>query len=131
MYHLKILIRTIHSNISLEKNEDISISPYKMNYQAENLFVKFPPGLTINVLLQNTRNTMGSNFLTYSARDSNCQNFILAILQSNGLLNSRNELFTKQSTDSYFSDDLRKLTNTITDIGSKIDIVREGGSLLC
>ena len=130
LYHLKMLIRTTHSNISLEKNEVISISPYKMNYQAENLFVKFPPGLTINILLPNTRNKMGNSFLTYSAKDNNCQNFILAILQSNGLLNSRNELFTKQSTDSYFSDDLRKFTSTITDIGSKIDIVREGGSLL-
>ena len=101
-----------------------------MNYQAENLFVKFPPGLTINILLQNTRNRMESNFLTYLAEDNNRQNFILAILRSNGLLNSRNELFTKQSTDSYFSDDLRKFTNTISDIGSKIDVVREGGSLL-
>ena len=73
---------------------------------------------------------MGNSFLTYSAKDNNCQNFILAILQSNGLLNSRNELFTKQSTDSYFSDDLRKFTSTITDIGSKIDIFRERGSLL-
>ena len=101
-----------------------------MNYQAENLFVRFPPGITMNILLQNTRNKMGSDFLTYSAKDNNCQNFVLAILQSNGLLNSRNEVFTKQSTESYFSDDLRKLTNTITDIGSKIDIVREGGNLL-
>ena len=46
------------------------------------------------------------------------------------ILNSRNELFTKQSAESHFSDDLRKFTNTITDIGSKIDIVREGGNLL-
>ena len=55
LYHLKMLIRTTHSNISLDENEVISISPYKMNYQAENLFVKFPPGLTINILLNNTR----------------------------------------------------------------------------
>ena len=101
-----------------------------MNYQAENIFVKFPPGLTINILLQNTWNKMGNSFLTYSAKGNNCQNFILAILQSNGLLNFRNELFTKQSTESYFFDDPRKFWNTITDIGSKIDIVSEGGSLL-
>ena len=125
-----MLIRTTHSNISLEKNEVISISPYKMNYQAENMFVKFPPGLIINILLNNTRNKVGNSFLTYSAKDINCQNFILPILKSNGLLNSRNEIFTKQSTESYFSDDLRKLTKTITDIGSRIDIVREGDNLL-
>ena len=76
LYHLKMLIRTTHSNISLEENEVISILPYEMNYQAENLFVKFPPGLTINILLNNTRNKMGNSFLTYSAKDNNCQNFI-------------------------------------------------------
>ena len=84
----------------------------------------------MNILLNNTRNEMGNSFLPYSAKDNNCRNFILAILQSNRLLNSRNEVFTKESIESNFSDDLRKLTNTINDIGSKIDIVRKGGSLL-
>ena len=130
LYHLKVLIRTTHSNISLEKNEVITISPYKMNYNAENLYVSFPPGISINILLQNTRDKMGGSFLTYSARDNNCQNFILALLQSNFLDNTRNVLFTKQSTSDLFDVNLRKITNTITDIGAKIDIIREGGSLL-
>ena len=38
LYHLKLLIRTTHSNISLEKNEVITISPYQMNYKAENMY---------------------------------------------------------------------------------------------
>ena len=41
LYHLKLLIRTTYSNVSLEKNEVITISPYQMNYQAENLYVHF------------------------------------------------------------------------------------------
>ena len=69
-----------------------------MNYGAENLHVHFPPGITINILLQSTRNKMGKSFLTYSARDNNCQNFVLSLLQANGLANERNILFTKQST---------------------------------
>ena len=130
IYHLKLLIRTTHSNISLEKNEVITISPYKMNYKAENMYVHFPPGITINIILQNTRNKMGNSFLTYSARDNNCQNFVLSLLEANGLSNSQNVLFTKQSTSALFSTELRKLTNTITDIAQKVDIIREGGSLL-
>ena len=130
LYHLKLLIRTTHSNISLEKNEVITISPYKMNYNAENLYVHFPPGISINILLQNTRSKMGNSFLSYSARDNNCQNFVLSLLESNGLSNERNILFTKQSTSALFSTELRKLTNTITDIAQKVDIIREGGSLL-
>ena len=58
LYHLKLLIRTTHSNVSLEKNELIMISPYQMNYKAENFYVQFPPGITINILLQNTRDKM-------------------------------------------------------------------------
>ena len=130
LYHLKLLIRTTHSNISLEKNEVITISPYKMNYNAENLYVSFPPGISINILLQNTREKMGNSFLTYSARDNNCQNFVLSLLESNGLSNSQNVLFTKQSTSALFSTELRKLTNTITDIAQKVDIIREGGYLI-
>ena len=76
VYHLKLLIRTTHSNILLQKNEVITISPYQMNYKAENMYVHFPPGITINILLQNTRDKMGNSFLTYSARDNNCQNFV-------------------------------------------------------
>ena len=130
LYHLKLLIRTTYSNVSIEKNEVITISPYQMNYQAENLYVNFPPGITINILLENTRNEMGNSFLTYSARDNNCQNFVLSLLHANGLSNERNILFTKQSTTGLFSTEMRKLTNTITDIAGKIDIIREGGNLL-
>ena len=71
-----------------------------------------------------------NSFLTYSARDNNCQNFVLSLLQANGLSNERNILFTKQSTTGLFSTEMRRFTNTITDISGKIDIIREGGNLL-
>ena len=95
-----------------------------MNYKAENVYVHFPPGITINILNSNVKYKKGNSFLTYSAKDNNCHNFILSLLESNGFSNSQNLLFTKQSTTALFSTELRKLTNTIT------DIVREGGSLL-
>ena len=101
-----------------------------MLYVHENLYVHFPPGITINILLQNTRNEMGNSFLSYSARDNNCQNFVFSLLQANGLSNERNILFTKQSTTGLFSTEMTKLTNTITDIAGKIDIIREEGNLL-
>ena len=101
-----------------------------MIHNAENLHVSFPHGITMNILLQNTKNKMESSFLSYSARDNNCQNFVPAILQSNGLSNPRNVLFTKQSTSDLFSKDLCKFTNTVTDIASKLDIIKEGGYLI-
>ena len=84
----------------------------------------------MNNLLQKTKNKMGSSFLSYSARDDNCQNFVRAIIQSNGLSNSRNVLFTKQSTSDLFSKDLRKFTNTVTDIALKFDIIKDGDYLI-
>ena len=41
-----------------------------------------------------------------------------------------NILFTKQFIPALFSSDLRKFTNCITDVASKVDNIREGGNLL-
>jgi hypothetical protein len=38
-------------------------------------------------------------------------------------------LFTKQSTQELFTPQLRKITNTVTDIAGKIDILRQGGDI--
>ena len=130
LYHLKLLIKTSRVNLSLEKNEVISISPYKMEKGFENMNVTFSSGLTLNILLSNTRQLMGNDkFLGYSSRNNNCQNFILAILQSNNMANSQNVFFTKQSTQELFSTSLRKITNTITDIAAAADIIRQGGKV--
>jgi hypothetical protein len=61
--------------------------------------VNIPNGLSINIILDNTRKLMGGKFLTYSAKNNNCGHLILAILQSNNLSTSQNILFTKQATD--------------------------------
>ena len=49
LYHLKILIKTSHSNLSFEKNEVISISPYKMENKCENMNVTISSELTLNI----------------------------------------------------------------------------------
>ena len=83
----------------------------------------------MNTLLANTRQLMGGKFLTYSAFNNNCQSLILAMLQSNNLSTPQNVLFTKQSTQELFTPQLRKITNTVTDIASKMDILRQGGDI--
>jgi hypothetical protein len=129
LYHLKILIKTDKTAFSVEKNERITISKYQMNKNAENMNVNVPNGLSMNILLANTRQLMGGKFLTYSAFNNNCQSLILAILQSNNLSTPQNVLFTKQSTQELFTPQLRKITNTITDIAGKVDILRQGGDI--
>jgi hypothetical protein len=100
-----------------------------MNRNPENMNVNIPNGLSLNVLLDRTKHLMGGKFLTYSAFNNNCQSLILAILQSNNLSTPQNVLFTKQSTQELFTPQLRKITNTITDVAGKVDILRQGGEI--
>jgi hypothetical protein len=80
LYHLKIKIKTDRSSLSLEKNERITISKYQMNRNPENMNVNIPNGLSLNILLDRTKQLIGGKFLIYSARDNNCQALILAML---------------------------------------------------
>jgi hypothetical protein len=129
LYHLQVLIRTTRTSLSLEKNARITISHYQKRNGSEDMSVSIPPGLTLNLLLERTRNEMGSKFLTYSARDNNCQDLILYMLKSNNLATPPNILFVKQSTQHLFTPELRKISNTITDIAGKADILIQGGQV--
>ena len=85
---------------------------------------------TSKVISPQFREMNGNNkFLGYSAKSNNCQNFILAILQSNNMANFQNLHFAKQSTQELFSTSLRKITNTITNIAAATDIIRQGGKV--
>jgi hypothetical protein len=97
-----------------------------MNKNAENMNVNIPNSMTMNSLLDRTKQLMGGKFLTYSARDNNCQSLTLAILQSNNFSTPQNVLFTKLSTQELFTPQLRMISNIITDIAGKVDILRQG-----
>ena len=129
LYHLCLIIKTDKSNFVLEKNSGIEISNYKASQKAQNLHVSIPTGLTLNILLERTKQLMGNNFLSYSSKDNNCGDFVIAVLKSNRLANSSNLLFVEQIIDHLFTDNFRKVSNTITGIASKIDIIRQGGKV--
>jgi hypothetical protein len=114
--HLHVLIRTTKTSFSIEKNARITIGNYQKRNGLEDMLVSIPFGLTLNKLLNRTRSLMGSRFLSYSARDNNCGHFVLAMLRANNLSTSINTLFMEQSTDHLFTPQLRRITNTITDI---------------
>jgi hypothetical protein len=129
LYHLHVLIRTGKTSFSLEKNARITIGNYQKRNGSEDMSVSIPSGLTQNKMLDRTRSLMGGRFLSYSARDNNCQDFILALLQSNNLSTSANTLFVKQATQSLLTPQLRKISNTITDIAGGVDKIIQGGQV--
>jgi hypothetical protein len=101
LYHLKALIRTEQTSFSIEKNERITISSYQMNQGAQNMPVNIPSGLTLNILLANTKQLMGGKFLSYSSYDNNCGDFLNAMLESNNISTPQNKLFVEQSIKNF------------------------------
>jgi 3-deoxy-D-arabino-heptulosonate 7-phosphate (DAHP) synthase class II len=51
------------------------------------------------------------------------------MLKSNNLATPPNLLFVKQATQHLFTPELRRITNTITDIAGKADILIQGGDI--
>ena len=129
LYHLKLLIRTSKTSLSLEKNSGIEISNFKMERNAENLNVVFQSGITLNLLLDRTKELMGNRFLPYSSRDNNCQHFVIAILKANRLATSHNILFVEQAVEHLFTDNFRKVSNTVTGLAGVADILKQGGEI--
>jgi hypothetical protein len=124
LYHLYMWLKVGDQNITLEKNEVITMDiDASIRAGSDTMKVPIPAGLTLNVMLANTEKEMGGKFLKYSAYNNNCQDFIMAVLKSNGLGDDAIYSFVKQDTKSLFSDNsfLRKVSNTITDIGARFN----------
>ena len=130
LYHLKLKIITSKSSLVIEKNARIEFGKYRNDTREENMPVNIYPGLTLNMLMGKTKSYMGGSFLSYSAYSNNCGHFVMAILKANGLSNNQNFSFVEQTTANLFTPELRKITNTITDIAGALDIVKQGGRIL-
>lgn len=128
IFHLMIVLTLEDGKkYSLEKNAIITLRPTE-GRSGESSPVSVPSGLTLNKALERTQEAMGDAFATYSARDNNCQDFILAFLKANGMGDEKDYAFVKQDVKSLFGKTsfLRKFTNTVTDIGAKVSTLIEG-----
>lgn len=129
LYHLQMIISTDKGRVVLEKNERINMSERPI--ETETINVTFPVGLTIRQIYDNGKRVMGSKFFTYSASSNNCQDFIMGLLTGSNLNSPQVTAFTKQNTATLFKNDsrLRKISNTVTDIGARANAVFQGGEL--
>ena len=110
MFHLYMVLKLSNNRmIRLEKNHVVNISSsFKIESDAEYQNVPLQGRkMTLNELLNNAMVTVGKKqFFIYSPWSTNCQRFLLDILQSNNLL-------TQQSQSRYYK------------FGSKITMVYE------
>jgi hypothetical protein len=137
LFHLFICIELDSSSkIVLEKNEVINaVIGCKLPKDTETKVItssNIPPALTLNDALEKTRERMGGNYFTYSAKDNNCQDFIVSFLTANNIGNETDNSWVKQETKVLFdggNNRLRKIANTLTDLGAKVDVLIQGAGI--
>lgn len=113
----------------VEKNEVIQISkPRPKSKDTETLHIN-TTGLSLAHMLNGAKRILGNNFFTYDPFRNNCQDFISAILKSNGLATKERMDWLKQPVLSIL-EQMPSYTHTvarfITDLGAKANVSTEG-----
>jgi hypothetical protein len=132
LFHLYLELTTQNNiKLNIEKNEVINfeLSPKARPKEEVKDIVNFPNGLTLNELMNNTKELMGqSDFINYSANNNNCQDFILSVLDANNIGDESDKEFVKQDTAFLFENlpYLRKISNTVTTIGARANVITTG-----
>jgi hypothetical protein len=133
LYHLQADITLANGKkVSVEKIEVVNIrmgKTKKANQEEE--MIDNIPDITLQQLMDNCQRQMGANFFTYSASSNNCQDFLLALMKSSGIGNEGDYAFIKQDTEALFrkQGNLKALSNNLTTIGAKLNILTSGGAL--
>ena len=131
LFHLFIILHTTKGDVKLEKNERINMERKGMPSGAESIKVpSIPSGLTVQQLVDNTASLLGRDFIRYSAKGANCQDFQIGILNSNKMNTPELQTFVKQDTKEIFKSPwFRKFANTVTDVAGRANILYQGGKI--
>ena len=134
VFHLFLEMKTAGGKrIAFEKNEVINaeLDPPKRDKEESRTISPAPSDIPLSTLLDNAKRMMGKRYFTYSAKDNNCQDFIVAILKSNGIGTEEDIKWVKQDNKELFRDlpYLRKFANTLTDLGAKVNEITQGAGV--
>ncbi len=134
VFHLFLEMKTASGKrIAFEKNEVINaeLDPPKRDKEESRTISPAPMNIPLNTLLDNAKRMMGKKFFTYSAKDNNCQDFIVAIMKSNRIGTEEDIKWVKQDNKELFRDlpYLRKFANTLTDLGAKVNEITQGAGI--
>ena len=131
LFHLRIDVHTPKGVISIEKNEAIFIKARPTTTKKAELrtITDIPADLTVQSMLDKTQQRMGKKYFPYSAKNNNCSDFIMGILQANDLGTEDDRNFVNQPVKQLFSTYLRKLSNTVTDLAGRANVISQGGDI--
>ena len=124
LYHLGLIVYFSNGkSVILQKEATIKIDDVYSLKNRELRNIEIPNNLTLNTLLKTVYDKVGNKLFLYSGYNNNCQNFVINILESNNLLNDEDlRNYIKQDTDDIFQNDkVRKIVNSVTDLGAVID----------
>ena len=134
LFHLRLDFSFSNgSHVYIEKNEVINADTnITQGKDSQNLQVLSVPAISLIAFLQKGQDFMGNKYWNYSAKDNNCQDFVNGLLHANGITGNNYTQFVKQNTEQLFQglDGLRKLSNTVTDVAGKADILMQGGQIV-
>ena len=134
LYHLYLIVKLEGGKtFILEKNERINIQT-KVPKPVQTLEIEdFDDDMVFNDLIDGAKSELGTKrFLNYNASSNNCQVFISAVVNSNGMMNPERLAFIEQDTTDIFRDNssLRKFSNFIVnEVAGRMNILVNGGEI--
>jgi hypothetical protein len=119
----------------VEKNEVINISGWRDKYGSDEAFPisYIPPNVSVNQFFQKGQALLGDNYFKYNALSYNCQNYVMSLLQANGLLTSNPQAkeFIYQDVNELAKDlpQVSKFASAVTGLASKFNTLLYGKGL--
>jgi hypothetical protein len=132
LFHLQFAFTTASGKFLVEKNEVINMDKDPvMPPKTEVKPVTPMPLISLQHLMDATKAYMGDKMFGYSARDNNCQDFVMAILNGNNIGNEQDRAFTKQPTSQLFEGltTLNRVSNAVTNLGADINTITTGAGI--
>jgi hypothetical protein len=115
------------TRLLIEKNQVISIVVYKPRADAAVMKVTMPKPILLLEMLENTRQMMGKKYFMYDPIQNNCQDYIMAILDSNKLDTPELRTFVKQDAPKLLESRLlQDSARTLTDLAAVWDRIYHG-----
>jgi hypothetical protein len=133
MFHLFMLVRFLNnSTVRIEKNEVIRINnTFQLSKDVQSIDVPLlGKKLTLNEMFNTTIQRVGQErVFRYNAFSTNCQMFIMDVLESNGLMNESLKAFIYQDMKQIVEklpSFTQKIGKATTDLAHRLNILAEG-----
>lgn len=130
MFHLYIYIRIDGSGLyRMDKNHVVEVEKARdIDSKGKCMQVYLPKSLTVAEFIKNGEEEQPENFWNYNPETNNCQVFVMSLLIGNNLLNEQLSEFVKQCAKCVLNGYTSKLSQVLTDIASRADVILHGKS---